>query len=220
MISPPPAQSSPSQEAPATERKYVGSTPARKRIGQTPAALLIKAIFRPLFKGLYYTMRWVGSHKLVSLLALLLLVGSIFVTSILSTGKTPLGNGSDVVKQAANSHPNLSPYVQNWLVALRDGDINNLEQLEKNLSQSAPPPNTASWVLEFSQSRAQTSWQSVNVISITNGPDKAVDTFVEVQLQLSQNAGGNKALAIYHFVTDPLSGRIIFIDLVQARAIA
>src|SRR6266498_3538592 len=93
MISnPPPKQQAP--EKPVPEKKAVQSTPSRKRLGETPAALFAKGIFRPIFKGIYYTLQAIRTHKRITLGILLLTIISMIVTSSLVTRQLPFGIGS------------------------------------------------------------------------------------------------------------------------------
>src|SRR5437588_13058315 len=90
--SPSPTQQPPEQ--PASEPKKVISTP-RRRAGQTAAAQFTKRLLRPLFKGLYYLLRAMRSHKLVSLLAIVLILGSATAVNYYETGQWPFGLGND-----------------------------------------------------------------------------------------------------------------------------
>ncbi len=91
MISPSPTQPSPSPEVP--ERAQRASTPVRRRTGETPAARFVKAIFRPFFKVFYYVINGIRTHKLYTLLVIVLLVASISATMKISTGVFPLALG-------------------------------------------------------------------------------------------------------------------------------
>src|SRR5438270_13570647 len=86
MISPSPMQQQPGQDM-KPEPKKVKSTPTRKRTGQTPLALFIKAIFRPIFKGIYYLLRGIRTDKLVTLCVIVLLVGIIAAINLFCTGQ-------------------------------------------------------------------------------------------------------------------------------------
>src|SRR5450631_703414 len=92
MISPSPTQQPPSESAP--ERVQPGSTPLRARPGETPAARFIKALLRAIFKVFYFIISGIRTHKLLPLLAILLLVGSISATIKVTTAQFPFGIGS------------------------------------------------------------------------------------------------------------------------------
>src|SRR5262249_19455994 len=92
MISPSPTQQPPEQTTP--EKKKVTYTPP-KRAGQTPAALFVKSIFRPIFKGLFYFFQGIRSHKLVSFIMFLLILASATAANYAVTGNWPLGIAND-----------------------------------------------------------------------------------------------------------------------------
>ena len=92
MISSP----SPTQQTPEEEKKkIVRNTLAKSRPGQAPLALFVKAIFRPIFKGLYYLLQAIRKHKLITVLIILLLFASSSVVNYFETGQTPFGIGYD-----------------------------------------------------------------------------------------------------------------------------
>src|ERR1700736_6745284 len=93
MISPSPTQQPPSPPGP--ERVQPGSTPIRPRTGETPTARFFKALFRPIFKVFYFVISGIRTHKLLTLLAIVLLVGSISATMKITTGEYPFGIGND-----------------------------------------------------------------------------------------------------------------------------
>src|SRR6266536_609996 len=82
-------------QPPAPPERSNGKVTPRKRPGQSPTAHILKAIFRPILKGLYYILRFMGGHKLVTLLAIVLLIASGIFTSYLVTKQGPFGIGSD-----------------------------------------------------------------------------------------------------------------------------
>ena len=93
MISPSPTQRPPEQTT-EPEPKKVEYTP-RKRAGQSPGALFVKGIFRPIFKGIYYLLRAIRNHKLVTLVMILLILGSAIAANFAVTGGWPFGIGND-----------------------------------------------------------------------------------------------------------------------------
>src|SRR5437868_15362969 len=101
-VSPTPTQQKPGPKGSADpndqvkpEEKKVKSTPARRSAIQTPAARFAKAIFRPIYKGIYYFLRALRSHKLVSFLLLLLLIGSSIAVYYTVTKTWPFGVVND-----------------------------------------------------------------------------------------------------------------------------
>src|SRR5690242_19925587 len=123
MISPSPAQQ-PTQSTP--DQKIVRSTPTGKRRGETPLALFIKAILRPIIKLIYYILRLVLGHKLLTVGLILLLLASISITTYVTTGVLPLGVGKDQFNFHINGGGGGGDTVKNWLYALRDGDVTKL----------------------------------------------------------------------------------------------
>lgn len=225
MISPSPAPPPPIQTRPVpvqtpeqpaqAEEKKVKLTPARKRVGQAPLALFIKAVFRPIFKGLYYLIGWMRKHKLAAFIAIVLLISSIFLTSYLFTGTVPLvGTGADSVQKQIKNNAQLSPEVQDWLTSLRGGNINSLIADQKNI-QSARAPDTALYVLEFSEQTGM-KWNSINVDSVSTAPDGTIDTYVRVAVTITSSTGTANAYILWHFTTDP-GGRILYLDYVGIR---
>ena len=85
MLSPSPTQPPPVPPVlePKPEEKKVVYT-KKRRAGETPAALTIKAVLRPIIKVFYYVLRFAGSHKLISLAMVILFIAGIFGTNILS----------------------------------------------------------------------------------------------------------------------------------------
>lgn len=216
LVSPPPAQQQPDQDVKPAEKK-VKSTPARRRLGETSAALFVKAIFRPIFKGLYYLFRAMGGHKIVTLLLILLLLASSSIATYVSTGAWPFGIGSDPF-HAFNVHGNGSgDHVKNWLYALRDGDATSLSLIQSELIMSQPPdPNQL--VQQFSQPQTHLTWKAINVMGVYTQSDTTVESFVEVDLSSAGPGGPVSGLMIWHFTTLPQEqGRLLFINLVTFR---
>lgn len=196
ISSPSPTQQPPGQPAP--EPKKVTSTP-RRRVGQAPAARFVKALLRPPFKGLYYVFRALGSHKLVSLLAILLILGSALAVNYSVTRQWPFGIGNDQFN--FNVHGNSGSggdQVKNWLYALRDGNVATLAVLDRFMSQ---PPDPQMLVDQFSQPKAHLTWKTINVVGVQQESDSSIDTFVEVDLAASGPGGTTPEYLVFHFVT-------------------
>src|SRR5439155_845153 len=216
LASPSPTQQQPDRDVKPEEKK-IKSTPARRRTGQTPVALFIKAIFRPIFKGIYYLLRAVRSHKLIALILIILLLGSSTIATYLTTGALPLGIGSDPF-HAFNIHGNGSgDHVKNWLYDLRDGDATAMSLIQSELIMTQPPdPNQL--VQQFSQTKAHLTWKAINVIGVYTESDTTVESFVEVDLSANGPGSNVDGLMIWHFTTLPQQqGRVLFIDLVSFR---
>ena len=220
MISPSPTQ--PPQKAPTPEEQkvVVQATPSRRRAGETPLARLIKAIFRPIIKLFYYLIRAIRTYKLLTLAVILLLIASISATTYVTTGSFPFGIGHDPFNFQVHGGDGGGSYVQNWLYALRDGDLTRLELLQAGLSsQQAPDPTQA--ISQYSQPQAHLSWTSINLIANYNQPDGTVDSFVSVEVSGNGPGGAAKGVMVWHFITDSTAqGRILEIDLVSFRPVA
>ncbi len=221
---PPLPSAYPPEEPEAASKKVVISTPSKKRPGETPLALAIKAILRPVFKGLYYLIRAIRAHKwlVLAIIVLLLVAGSL--TSFFTTGSwVPFGLGSSnssAAQQALPGKPQLSPDVNNWLVALRTADINELVAIEQAMPTSAKPNNTALYVLQYSEPRAGVTWNNVKVTNISVAPDGTQDTYVEVDMTTAATStqAATKVIVLWHFTTIPqLDNRILAIDFVSSR---
>ncbi|GCE18247.1 hypothetical protein [Dictyobacter kobayashii] len=218
-VAPPPA--TPEEQAQTAPAK-VALTPARRRAGQSPVALAIKAVLRPIFKLLYYVIRWIRSHKLATLLAILLILASVFATNYLFAGQTPLGaSSSSTVQQSVQNNAQISPDVQNWLLALRSGDLNTMLSIQKSMSASTRPPDSALYVLQFSEKYAQVKWTGITVTSINKAPDGMLDMFIEVDMSststsTSTTTGTSNSIVLWHFTTTP-TGQIFLIDYVSGR---
>jgi hypothetical protein len=197
MISPSPTQQPPEQGANDAERRQVRSTPARRRTGQTPAALFLKALFRPIFKLIYYTFRFIRGHKVLSLVALLLLLTSITLTTYATTGQWPYGIGNDPFDFHVRGTNGGGDKVKDWLYALRNGDTSTLQLLDSNMSQ---PPDPNQLVSQFGQTKART-WKAINVMSVYSQSDTTIDSFVEVDLSSSGPGGDTAGMVVFHFVT-------------------
>jgi hypothetical protein len=220
MLSPSPTQQPPVPPVlePKPEEKKVVYT-KKRRAGETPAALAIKAVLRPIIKVFYYVLRFAGTHKLISLAMVILFIAGIFGTNILVTHELPFGIGDPFYSLSARSQAS-ADNIKAWLYAVRDGDQTTLRRFNQQIASvtTKTPPDPAQLVAQFSQSQAQVKWKAINVIAVYGEVDTTLDTFVEIDMALP-GVGGN-AIVIWHFTTVPatadpnLNGIIIFIDLV------
>lgn len=214
MISPTPTQERPEQIKPNNSSS---SSPRKTRAGQTPTALFIKAIFRPIFKGIYYVLRAVRTHKWATFLVILLLLISISATTYVTTGEFPLGIGHDPFNFHVNGSNGGGNLVENWLYALRDGNAATLQLLDQNMSQ---PPNPSQLVSQYSQSQSHLSWKAINAIGTYSESDTTVDSIVEVDVSSHGPGGDTTGYMIWHFITvNTANGEIIVnVTLVDFRA--
>src|SRR5579863_5094552 len=177
MISSPSPTQRPPQPSEQEKKKVVRNTLVRRRAGQTPAALFIKAIFRPFFKGLYYLLSAVRKHKLITLVVILLLFASSSIVNYVETGQAPFGIGYDQFNFQLHGGDGGGEKVKNWLYALRDGDVATMQYLDSFMSS---PPDAQSLVSLYSQKQAHLSWKTINVVGKIQESDTTVDSLVEV----------------------------------------
>lgn len=199
ITNPTPAQKQSAEQAPQ-EPKKVTSTP-RRRAGQTPSAMFTKAVLRPIFKGLYYIISAIRSHKLITALIIVLLLGSATAVNFYETGQAPLGIGADQFNFQVHGTNVGGDQVRNWLYALRDGDATAISILDRFLSQ---PPDPQTLVNTFSQSKAHLAWKSINVLGYRGEPDTSVDSYIEVDFSTVGPGGSVNAFAFFHFTTATL----------------
>jgi hypothetical protein len=203
MISPSPTQQPPEQTTPEEKKVEYAS---RQRAGQTPAARFVKAIFRPIFRGIYYLLRGMRSHKLVTLIMILLILGSAIGANYAVSGGWPFGIGNDPFNFHVKGGNGGGQQVQNWLYDMRDGNIAALELLDKNMSQ---PPDVQTLVGQFSQPKGHLTWKTINVLSVFQESDSTIDSFVQVDLSATGPGGNTSGYLIWHFVTVSQSGGIL-----------
>lgn len=195
ISSPSPTQQPPEQPGP--EPKKITYTPKR-RAGQSPPALFVKRLLRPLFKGLYYLLRAIRNHKLVSLLAIVLILGSATAVTYFETGSLPFSIGKDPFNFNVHGTSGGGDQVRNWLYALRDGNVTTLAVLDRFMST---PPDPQTLVDQFSQPKAHLAWKTINVVGVQQESDTSVDSFVEVDFAASGPGGTTSEYALFHFVT-------------------
>ncbi|HLZ80973.1 MAG TPA: hypothetical protein VKP04_05020 [Ktedonobacteraceae bacterium] len=227
-VSPAPTQQQPEHEVKSEEKK-VKSTPVRKRTGQTPVARFFKAIFRPIFKGIYYLLQGIRGHKLITFLLLLLLIVSSVFATYLVTQTWPFGVGSDQFNFRVNGKNYSGDQVKNWLYALRDGDSSTLLLMGQGMSQyielatsgtsafAVNPRDPNTLISAFSQAKTHLTWKTITVLGVSSAPDTTVDSFVEVDTTSSGPGGNVSGIMIWHFITAP-QGNLIAIGLVSFRS--
>ena len=219
LVSPPPAQQQPDRDVEPAQKKPVRTTRIRRRTGETPAALLIKAILRPLFKGIYYLLRAIRYHKLVTVLLLLLLIVSSSVATYFATASWPFGIGSDPFHgfNGLQKNGDAGDHVKNWLYALRDGDVTTMQLIEGELIMTQPP-DPSQLVTQFSEKNTHLVWKAINITNSYTESDTTVDTLVEVDMAAPGPGGAVKAILLLHFTTLPQQqGRILLIHIVDFR---
>src|SRR2546421_10556005 len=118
MLSQLPTQQSPEQPEP--EQKKVIYTSKKKRASQSPPALFVKTIFRPIFKGIYYLFRGMRHHKLVALLAILIFIATAIVANGVVTKTWPFIGAPDPVQSLTQRDQASGDNVRGGLYALRD----------------------------------------------------------------------------------------------------
>ncbi|HLI06859.1 MAG TPA: hypothetical protein VKV40_09840 [Ktedonobacteraceae bacterium] len=215
MLSPTPTQKPPAQQS--EQKKTVKMTPSRRRPGQTPLALFVKGIFRPIFKGMYYLLLGMRTHKLLTLIVIVLLLASVFVTNYVAVGSLPFGIASDPFNFHVHGTNGGGDQVKDWLYALRDGDVSTISLLDKDISQ---PPDPNQLVSSYSQTQAHLYWKAINVIGVYSESDTSTDSFVEVDVSANGPGGVVTGILIWHFTTAELSTgeAIIEVNLVDFRA--
>ena len=213
MISPSPTQQPPEQTSPESRKVEYAS---RQRAGQTPTARFFKAIFRPIFRGIYYLLRAMRNHKLVTFIIILLILGSAIAANYALTNELPFGIGNDPFNFHVKGGNGGGEQVQNWLYAMRDGNVATLQLLDKDMSQ---PPNVQQLVSQFSQPKGHLTWKTINVLSVFQESDTTIDSFVEVDLSATGPAGNTSGYLIWHFETVSQNGGVLInVTLVDFRA--
>lgn len=215
MLSPTPTQQPPAQQT--EQKKTVKMTPSRRRTGQTPLALFVKGIFRPIFKGIYYLLTGIRTHKLLTLGVVLLLLVSVFVTNFLAVGTFPFGIANDPFNFHVHGTNGGGDQVRNWLYALRDGNVSTLTLLDKQMSQ---PPDPNQLISNYSQTQAHLYWRAINVVGVYVEGDTTTDSIVEVDVSANGPGGVVTGIMIWHFTTAELTigPTIIQANLVDFRA--
>jgi hypothetical protein len=203
MISPSPTQQPPEQTTPESKKVEYAS---RQRAGQTPTARFFKAIFRPIFRGIYYLLRGMRNHKLVTFTMILLILGSAVAANYALTSELPFGIGNDPFNFHVKGGNGGGEQVQNWLYAMRDGNVVTLQFLDKAMPQ---PPDVQQLVNQFSQPKGHLTWKAINVLSVFQESDSTIDSFVEVDLSATGPGGNTTGYLIWHFETVSQNGGVI-----------
>src|SRR5438270_13627820 len=213
MISPSPTQQPPEQTTSESRKVEYAS---RQRAGQSPTARFFKAIFRPIFRVIYYLLHGMRNHKLITFIMLLLILGSAIAANYALTRELPFGIGNDPFNFHVKGGNGGGEQVQNWLYDMRDGNVAALQLLDKDMSQ---PPNVQQLVGQFSQPQGHLTWKSINVLSVFQESDSTIDSFVEVDLSATGPGGNTSGYAIWHFETVSQNGGILInATLVDFRA--
>jgi len=218
MISSSPTQQPPTpSDPPDLKQPETKTSSSRRRPGESREALFIKSILRPIIKGFYYLLRAIQGHKLLTVLAIILLLASTSITTYLTTGQLPFGIASDPFNFHIRGGNGGGDQVKNWLTALRDGDATKLALDQSGLIMSQPPdPNQL--VGQYSQPQAHLTWQAINVAGVYSQADTTVDSFVSVDFVGPGPGGNTKGIMVWHFVTLPSDGgRLLIVDLVSFR---
>ena len=213
MISPSPTQQPPEQTTPEEKKVEYAS---RQRAGETPTARFVKGIFRPIFKGIYYLLRGMRNHKLVTFIMILLILGSAVGANYAVSGGWPFGIGNDPFNFHIKGSKGGGEQVQNWLYDMRDGNVIALQLLDKNMPQ---PPDVQQLVSQFSQPKGHLTWKTINVISVFQESDSTIDSFVQVDLSATGPGGNTGGYLIWHFITVSQNGGVLInATLVDFRA--
>jgi hypothetical protein len=213
MLSPSPTQQPPEQTTPEPKKVEYKQ---RQRAGQSPSARFFKAIFRPIFRGIYYLFRGMRNHKLVTFIMILLILGSAIAANYAITSEWPFGIGNDPFNFHIRGSKGGGEQVQNWLYGLRDGNVVQLSILDKNMSQ---PPDPQQLVNQYSQPKGHLTWKTINVISAFQESDSTIDSFVEVDLSAAGPGGNTSGYMIWHFLTVSQNGGVLInVNLVDFRA--
>jgi len=213
MISPSPTQQPPEQTTPEEKKVEYAS---RQRTGETPTARFVKGIFRPIFKGIYYLLRGMRNHKLVTFIMILLILGSAVGANYAVSGGWPFGIGNDPFNFHIKGSKGGGEQVQNWLYDMRDGNVIALQLLDKNMPQ---PPDVQQLVSQFSQPKGHLTWKTINVISVFQESDSTIDSFVQVDLSATGPGGNTSGYLIWHFITVSQNGGVLInATLVDFRA--
>src|SRR5215472_5955553 len=216
MLSPSPTQQPPVPPTPAPEKKEVALTPIKPRMGEAPLALFVKGIFRPIFKGIYYLLRGISKHKLVTLVFILILLASSSIVTYVTTGTLPLGIGNDPFNFHIRGGNGGGDAVKNWLYAVRDGDATAVSLNQRFVQQ---PPNPDQLINQFSEKKAHLTWKSINVIGVYSEADSTIDSFVEVDLSATGPGGSVSGILVWHFTTVQAQGGVIInVSVVDFRA--
>ncbi|GAC1391577.1 MAG: hypothetical protein NVS4B11_32720 [Ktedonobacteraceae bacterium] len=211
MLSPSPTQQPPVQSA-LEQKRPVRSTPMRK---QSPTARLVKAIFRPILKGVYYLLTGIREHIALALAIILLFAISITATNYFTTGQLPFGVGNDQFNFHVHGTSGGGDRVKSWVYHLREGNVAALQVDQKDMSQPSDPNQL---VQQYSELKNNITWKTINVVGVNVEQDTTIDSFVEIDVVTHGPGGDLKGELIWHFVTASQGGGLLLnADLVGSR---
>ncbi len=214
MLGPSPTQQPPVQPAPE-QKRTVRATPARRQAGKSPTARLLKAIFRPILKGIYYLLRGFREHIALALALIILLALSITATNYFTTGQLPFGVGNDQFNFHVHGTAGGGDRVKSWIYHLREGNAAALSIDEKDMSQ---PPDPNQLVQQYAQKDAVLAWKDINVVGVQAEQDTTIDSFVAIDVVTHGPGGDLKGVLIWHFVTASQGGGLLLsVDLVSGH---
>jgi hypothetical protein len=213
MLSPSPTQQPPEQTTPEPKKVEYRQ---RQRAGQSPTARFFKAVFRPIFRGIYYLLRGMRNHKLITFIMILLILGSAIAANYAISSEWPFGIGNDPFNFHIHGSKGGGEQVQNWLYGMRDGNVATLQLLDKDMPQ---PPNVQQLSDQFSQPKGHLTWKTINVLSVFQESDSTIDSFVQVDLSATGPGGNTSGYVIWHFETVSQNGGVLVnVTLVDFRA--
>lgn len=204
---------------PEQETSKAVSSEKRGKGGESRGVKATKMFFRPIIKFFYYVFRFVGSHKSLSVLLLLLFIASIVGTNSYLTNTTPFGIGEDQWRFKVNGKNVGGERVRAWIYALRAGDLSSLSLYQSGLSvESGQAPDPQKMITAYSQTRERI-WTSINVINVSQRADTTLDSFIEINLKVVGPGASQNAVMVLHFVTvsDGTSERFMGISLIDVR---
>lgn len=177
----------------------------------TESAKVTRAILRPIIKLFYYLIRVIRSHKWLTLLAILLLIASISLTSFFSTGLWPLGIGNT---RYAEIESVAGPRVASWLEAVRTGDASFVDLLQQEI------PATSRFAAQdiiaaFGENEAHIKWDSLALVGQSRTDDTMQHTFIQINYTISSGNTEIKSSAIWYFYTYTIPTRDGQLALVQ-----
>ncbi len=147
---------------------------------------------------------------------IVLILGSALAANYALTGEWPFGIGNDPFNFHVKGGNGGGEHVQNWLYAMRDGNVVTLQFLDKDMAQ---PPDVQQLVSQFSQPKGHLTWKAINVLSVYQESDTTIDSFVEVDLSATGPGGNTTGYLVWHFVTVSQNGGVIInVSVVDYRA--
>ncbi|WP_052887575.1 hypothetical protein [Thermogemmatispora carboxidivorans] len=204
-------------EAKPSEQKQPRATLLRPRLGERPLARRIKALLRPPIKAIYYVISQVRSHKLLSLVVVVIFLATATLTNYTLTGEWPLGIAQDQFNFHINGGNGGGDKVKDWLYALRDGDVATMHMLQSTLIM-AQPPDPAELVSQYSEKQTNLVWRDIHVVGAYQQSDTTIDSLVSVSLGARGPGGGTSGYMLWHFTTIAQNGGMLLaLSLVSFR---